>query len=123
MNLSSRFNNLNYSYDCEVDVLYCKIRLPYIYDYTIPVTPIFNIDICEKTNRVVAFELLDASKILKLKPEELKETPNVKFTVQITKDIIKIICNIMTVNGGMAGFSVKALNEDNASPGLYYYYT
>ncbi|MBQ6219961.1 MAG: DUF2283 domain-containing protein [Methanobrevibacter sp.] len=117
------FSNLMYRYSPEVDALYCKINLPYIYDYTIPVNPIFNIDICE-VKEVVAFELLDASKVLKVTPDDLlKDKPRIKITVQVTTDVIKVVFNILTSTGEMGGFSVKALNENNASVGVYYYST
>ena len=121
--LDFRFTNLMYNYDCRVDVLYCKINLPYSYDYTIPVTPIFNIDLAKNVDEVVAFELLDASRELKVPKEELQSKQDIKITVYVDKDVIKVVFNIKTVHGYMGGFSVKALNENNARPGAYVYCT
>ena len=118
------FNRLMYRYGEDIDVLYCKISSPYIYDYTIPVTPVFNIDICEKVNKVVSFELLDASEVLGISKSELSEdnAPKIKIIVEVTKDVIKIVLNILTVNNQVGSIIQKALNENNATPGVYHYY-
>ena len=114
------FNELRYSYDEEYDIMYCRINESYDYDYTIPATPFFNIDI-SKNKKVVAFELLDASHVFGLIKNDLKDNPKVKITVQVTSDVIKIVFNILTRKGDVGSYFKKVLNENNVNDGVFYY--
>lgn len=121
---SLNFNRLMYDYSEDIDVLYCKISRPYIYDYTIPVTPNFNIDISKRVNKIVSFELLDASKVLGITASGLsrENMPKIKIIVEVTKDIIKVVMNILTHDNQVGGLIQKALNENDAATGVYHYY-
>lgn len=118
---SLKFNSLNYHYDNAVDALLLKINSMYVYDVSLEVNASTIIDV-SKIGKVVAFEILDASKVLKLPVSSLIKEPSFNITVETTEDVIKVYMNYK-IDDLMGSYIFKTLNDNNALTGVFKYYT
>ena len=82
------FNKLSYHYDENVDALLLKITSMYQYDVSLEVNVSTIIDL-SKIGKVVCFEILDASRVLKIPVSALKKQPSFNITVDVNEDVIK----------------------------------
>ena len=114
------FNKLSYRYDDDIDALLLKITRMYQYHVSLEVDPNIILDV-SNIGRITAFEILDASRILRISKDDLIKQPRFNITVTVTKDLVKVYMNY-TVDGFVGSFICKTINEGIVLPGEYKYY-
>lgn len=114
------FNKLSYHYDENVDALLLKITSMYQYDVSLEVNASTIIDL-SKIGKVVCFEILDASRVLKIPVSALKKQPSFNITVDVNEDIIKVYMNYK-IDELIGSYVFKTINENKAVNGVYKYY-
>lgn len=82
-------NEVKWDYDFVGDSLFIKIIKDYKYRESVEVTCDVILDIGED-NKPVALEILDVSKLFKLKKLYIRQLTSLKANIKITEDIINI---------------------------------
>lgn len=79
-------DNINYKYDPEVDAIFINLKENYTYEASIEINN--NLIIDYDKEKLVAFEILDASQVLKTSPTDLKNINNIQIKININPEII-----------------------------------
>lgn len=117
------FQKLEYDYNAFMDILFLISKKDYDYDFTLECNSSFLIDV-STDKEIVAFEILDASDFFEtLTFKELQEA-NAEVTIKVNEDVIKLeiqLKNLVNNTPLVSTKTVKTINEDYVSTGIYNY--